>query len=245
MYFSMWNKWLHTTQIEKQKVQETETIFWEISTERENTYTGNWKLLPLFFVLFFFCYVVFWIPTTRHNIHIEQKQNNSDKTVSLTFFCRPRSKRNIQSPCWTQHDDVFLFFFLDWASSGRVTHFYIILFFSVTTLPREAVTNCTLGLVSAKKQKEKTGKIKLAYVHKYTFSFLVWTPQPQSIKSLQVSPSCCSTHRLLRLFWQLCCSADTKKKRTLSPAPFQRTVFSEDEMDTKKQQRFRPSPLLV
>lgn len=51
--------------------------------------------------------------------------------------------------------------------------FKYIYVFPVTTLPREAVTNCTL--VSAKqnqKTQKITGKIKLAYVHKYTFSFV-------------------------------------------------------------------------
>lgn len=82
---------------EKQKVDETETIS-ENSVQNVKIHilvTGNY----CFFFPFLFCCVVFWIPPTRHNIHIQQKWNNRDKTVSLTFFCRPRSKINIQSPC--------------------------------------------------------------------------------------------------------------------------------------------------
>lgn len=52
--------------------------------------------------------------------------------------------------------------------------------------------------------------MKLAYVHKYTFSFLVWTSPLQSTKSLQVSSSGCSTHYLLGLFF-----APIQKKKKL------------------------------
>ena len=72
-----------------------------------------------------------------------------------------------QSPCWTQHNDSW--FLIIEHLQDLLLHIFVFFFFkSITTLPREAVTNCTLGLASATKKKH------LAYVHKYTFSFQLW-----------------------------------------------------------------------
>lgn len=184
----MWNKWLHTTQIEAESGGDRDH-FWEISTEPENTHTGNWKLL-LFFSFSFFAtsYSGF---QQQDTIFILNRNEQQWQNCGFDLFSvDPEEKETFR--VHVEHNTMtffVVFFFLCWLSIFRTyctfSFFFVFLksvvVFSVTTLPREAVTNCTSGLVSAKKTTKRTGKIKLAYVHKYTFAFVFWTPQPQRV----------------------------------------------------------------
>lgn len=101
----------------------------------------------------FFCYFVFWIPTIQDTIFILNRNSTTVTNGIIHLFsrCSPKNERNIQSPCWTQHKDSW---FLIEHLQDLLLHRFCFVFFLVTTLPREAVTNCTLGLASAKKEKE-------------------------------------------------------------------------------------------
>lgn len=72
----------------------------------------------------------------------------------------PRNKRNIQTESMLNTTQWHLV--LIEHLQELLLHIFLC-FFSITTLPREAVTNCTLGLASAKK-KNKTKK-HLAYIY--------------------------------------------------------------------------------
>lgn len=90
IFLCMWNEWLHTTQIEAESWWDRDH-FWEISTERENTHTGNWKLL-LFFFLFFFA-MLFSGFHQQDTIFIFNRNGTTETKLCLwPFFVDPEVK---------------------------------------------------------------------------------------------------------------------------------------------------------
>lgn len=117
----------------------------------------------------FFCYFVFWIPTIQDTIFIFNRNSTTVTNGIIELFSRRSPKLKETFRVHVEHNTMTVGFWLSIFRTYRHTFFF---FCFITTLPREAVTNCTLGLASAKKQKKQ--KKHLAYVHKYTFSFQLW-----------------------------------------------------------------------
>lgn len=145
MYFSMWNKGLlYYTNRSRYCKRHRPPLRNKYRTWK---YT-YWYYRTVNYCLF--CYFVFWIPTIEDTIFIfQQKQYNSDKRYYWPFSKMfPQKEKKHSNRVHVEQNTVTIGF--DRASSGlTVTCFST--FFSITTLQREAVTNCTLGLVSATK----------------------------------------------------------------------------------------------
>lgn len=125
----MWIKWLYATQIEADTVRDGDH---PLRKEVQNMKI-HIELYRTVNYCFFFCYSVFWIPTQQDTIFILNRISTTVTNNIIDLFQEtfPKIKREVESPCRTQHSDLLFvcLFVLD--QTHWHTHFFIFFFWSV------------------------------------------------------------------------------------------------------------------
>lgn len=135
------------------------------------------------------CYFVFWISTIQDTIiRFQQKQYNSDSNngIILGFRrCFPEIKEEKNRVRVRR----------SWFLIERLQdlHTFVFLFFvSITRVPREAGTNCTWGLASAKNREDERKDTWHMYINLHFFSTVIkvhkFKPSVHRVSMKNLSP---------------------------------------------------------